>query len=378
MKILQIMFSGLGGHGSVVFSLLRGAGSASHTHVLLFFGIEDLSPGYIEACAELGVRYHFVKKRRGIDLRAWSRIVAILRKEAPDTVLLHSLSLIAAAGAYRLAAPRSRLVAVEHTPLAVKRKVDWICSAMALRMADGVVYLTEQYARAVRDRLGRVFRPARIHVVGNGVDTTVFAPPSAPIAARRGLRVGMLARFSTGKDHATLLRAVARLRGQHPSGDPRGMLQLVLAGDGETFAATKALAAELGLGADECQFLGSRPEHELPAILQGLDIYVQSSFGETMSTAVMQAMAVGLPVVASDVPGLQNMVEDGATGLLVPGSDDAALASAIDRLWRSPDERARLGRAACAHARLRWSHDTMFRSYEAVLVSLRPGRRNLA
>jgi glycosyltransferase involved in cell wall biosynthesis len=375
MKILQIMFSGLGGHGSVVFSLLRGARSAPHTHVLLFFGIEDLSPGYVEACAELGIRYHFVKKRKGVDLRAWSRIVTILREEAPDAILLHSLSLIAAAGAYRLAAPRSRLIAVEHTPLAVKRKVDWICSALALRMADAVVYLTEQYAHAVRDRLGRGFRPARIHVVGNGIDTTAYAPLGAPVTPRRGLRVGMLARFSTGKDHATLLRAVARLRGQHPGGDPRGVLQLVLAGDGETFAATKALAAELGLGPDECQFLGSRPEHELPAILQNLDVYVQSSFGETMSTAVMQAMAVGLPIVASDVPGLQNMVDDGATGLLVPGGDDAALAGALDRLWHAPDERARLGRAACAHARLHWSHDTMFRAYEAVLAGLGHGSR---
>jgi glycosyltransferase involved in cell wall biosynthesis len=341
--------------------------------VLLFFGIEDLAPGYIDTCAEMGIRYHFVQKRPGLDLASWARIMAILREEAPDAILLHSLSLIAAGGAARFLSRRSRLVAVEHTALAVKRKVDWICSALALRLADAVVYLTEEYALAVRARLGRGFGAGRTQVIGNGIDTQAFAPARPPRPARAGLRVGMMARFSTGKDHATLIRAIARLRNQQPATTERGSVQLVLAGDGETFAAMKALAAELGLASPDCQFLGSRPEPELPALLQDLDVYVQSSFGETMSTAVMQAMAVGLPVLASDVPGLQNMIRAGETGTLFPGGDDAALARAIERLWAAPDERTRLGQAGCEHARLHWSQDTMFRAYQTLLDGLGAG-----
>jgi glycosyltransferase involved in cell wall biosynthesis len=137
--------------------------------------------------------------------------------------------------------------------------------------------------------------------------------------------------------------------------------------------AVQTLAAELEVSGN-VEFLGMLPEAALSGYLRSLDIFVQSSRGETMSTAVMQAMAAGLPVVASDVPGLRNMVADGVTGQLFSVGDADGLARKLEWLARMPEERTRLAAAALAHARAHWSHETMFAAYEALLFRLRGAR----
>jgi glycosyltransferase involved in cell wall biosynthesis len=355
MKLLQILYSGLGGQGGVAFALVRADRERAHAHALAFCGVEPLAPGYAEACAARGAACHVVPKRRGLDLEAWRGLFGVLRTAAPDVVVLHSPSLLAAALAYRRAAG-GRLVVVEHQANALKTRRDWAATVLSHATADAAVYLTPAYAGEVRRRLGPLWRPGRVHVVGTGLDVEAYAAAAAARAARPAgpLRVGMHGRFTSSKDHATLLRAVARVDGA----------VLRLAGDGATLPAARSLAAELGLGA-RVSFLGTLPEAALLDYLAGLDVFVQSSLGETLSTAVMQAMASGLPVVATDAPGLGTMVAAGATGLLVPPRDVAALAAALTRLRDDAALRDRLGSAAAAHARRAYGLDAMWRGYAA-------------
>jgi glycosyltransferase involved in cell wall biosynthesis len=376
MKILQVLFSGLGGHGSVAFSLVRGDRERKHQHAMVFYGIEPLAPGYAQTCADLGVGLDVVYKRPGLDLGSMRAVIRALERAAPDAVILHSTSLVAAATLYARSTG-CPLVVVDHLSNQVKLRRDWNFVALALALADRTVFLTPTFATEVKSHWGRLYSDRRIQVIGNGIDVTAFAPAvgargQASQATDRAIRIGMHGRFSASKDHVTLVKAIARLRASE-DGTRRPPVHLVLAGAGETLTATKQLTAQLNV-TDRVEFLDLLPEDALPAYLHSLDVFVQSSHGETMSTAVMQAMAAALPVVASDVPGLRNMVQEGETGRFFPVGDETALSQLVEDLASNPAERARLGARAMAHAGATWSHETMFRSYESLLLSLRETR----
>jgi glycosyltransferase involved in cell wall biosynthesis len=145
--------------------------------------------------------------------------------------------------------------------------------------------------------------------------------------------------------------------------------ELVLAGTGETLEQVKSRAKEMGLGENHCFFPGAIPEGELPAFFGTLDVWCHSSGGETMSTAIMQAMAAGLPIVASDVPGIRGMIDSGVDGLLLPPSP-SRWADTLLRLAEDPELRRQLGERAREHAG-RWSNAEMLRKYDELIASTR-------
>ena len=139
--------------------------------------------------------------------------------------------------------------------------------------------------------------------------------------------IGLVARFRPSKDHATLLRAFARLAPDYPR------LHLALVGDGPLEPTLRRLAAELGV-ADRVVFAGPVPGALRPQI--AFDVAVLSSTAEGFPNVVVEALAAGVPVVATDVGGVRDSVEDGRTGLLVPPRDPEALAQAVARLLADP------------------------------------------
>ena len=145
-----------------------------------------------------------------------------------------------------------------------------------------------------------------------------------------------VARLEPQKDHASLLRALSQI----PDAD------LVLAGDGSLRAELEAQAEMLGL-ARRVHFLGRRKD--VAALLKMADIYVHPAAYEGFGIAAAEAMAAGKPVVASNVPGLAQVVGD--AGILVPPADPATLATEVCNLISSPDRRQQLSRAAVERGR---------------------------
>src|SRR5204863_7072488 len=119
--------------------------------------------------------------------------------------------------------------------------------------------------------------------------------------------------------------------------------------------------ARLGLG-DRVRFLGH--VEDVPALLGTADAFVLPSLSEAFPNAAIEAMAAGLPVVASRVGGLPDLVDEGRTGVLVPPSDPRALADALTALIADPEAATALGRAAHDEVRARYSFDRMVRSFE--------------
>ena len=94
MNLLQIVFSGLGGHSSVGFSLIDADSAREYKHTILFYGIEDVSEGYQNKCHEMGVDYFIVKKHVGLDIQSYKQVISLLKNIQPDIILLHATSLI--------------------------------------------------------------------------------------------------------------------------------------------------------------------------------------------------------------------------------------------------------------------------------------------
>jgi glycosyltransferase involved in cell wall biosynthesis len=228
-------------------------------------------------------------------------------------------------------------------------------------------------SRAARDYtcgpLG--IRDIDVSVIPNAVETDLFCPPDdaprspdqcSPISNRNGearpLRIGVVARLSPEKGHAHLFRAFRQLR-------ERGLdAALLVAGEGSLRDSLQQLAAKLGI-ADRVQFTGLVPN--VPEFLRSVAISVLPSLAaEGLPLTILEAMATGLPVVATDVAGAGEVIEDSVSGLLVPPGDDQALADALARLAADDALRARMGSAAVAVVRDRFSFDAIARRMEAV------------
>ncbi|NDV98284.1 glycosyltransferase [Salipiger sp. PrR002] len=176
----------------------------------------------------------------------------------------------------------------------------------------------------------------KLRIVHCGIDPERYAP-----AAQSGQSLLFVGRLAGVKGVPVLLRALADLAPRYPD------LRLRLIGDGPERTALERKAAELGLA--ECvEFLGYRSQAEVAEALSAADIFVLPSFAEGVPVVLMEAMAAQLPVVTTRIAGVPELVEHGASGLLVPPGEAGALAAALDSLLSDPDGRRRMGAAGRA------------------------------
>lgn len=200
--------------------------------------------------------------------------------------------------------------------------------------------------------------PGAIHVVPNGVDMEVYRPAADKVALRKRLGcdetrpvVITVARLAPEKDLATLMQAVAKV----PD------VEWWLVGYGPEERPLRALADELGLGA-RVRFWGSRSD--VADLLAAADVFALSSLSEGLSMALIEAAACGLPIVATDVGGNQEIVNPPHGGRLVRPRDPNALANAMRELVENPSLRAELGRNARQHAVSHFSVEAMVDRYQ--------------
>uniref|UniRef100_E6PV86 Putative Glycosyl transferase, group 1 (Modular protein) n=1 Tax=mine drainage metagenome TaxID=410659 RepID=E6PV86_9ZZZZ len=216
-----------------------------------------------------------------------------------------------------------------------RKPVHRILSAGAKRL-DAFQCISRYTLEVMRDA---GYPAARLHLVPNAVDCSRYTParPDAP----GPMRVVFVGRHVAVKGLDVLLHAWAALQRQESL--HTADVCLVLAGEGPEHARLKRLACELGL-TGSVDFPGLVTD--VPALLAGACLYVQASHQEGLPNAVLEAMAAGLPVVATCISGHEDVVAHGRTGLLVPAADPAALAQAMQLLLRDPALRLRMGLAA--------------------------------
>ncbi len=364
-RVVQILYSGLGGHGSVAFSLLDAAENAGDWDSrLVFIGIEPLLPEYERKCVKHDIPYEYIPTVQGQPWRSWKQLYNTLRQLQPNAILLHSVKTILPCKLYSTR-HKIPLVAVEHQQNMLKKRSEWLVSKLLMKLADAIIFLTPQYHADIQQELGPTLRPEKIHVIPSGINTDLYAPllkkknKSIP-----SVTIGMAARFSSTKQQGKLVHAVKQLRRFAPQVD----WHLTLAGEGEMLSGIKDLIRQekLEKHVDLPGYLG---QEELIDWFNGVDIYAHASDGETLSTSLLQAMAMQLPIVASDVPGINNLLSQGeGCGLLVAEQTAAGFMNAIHRLTENQKQADELAKRARETAIRHYSQEAMFAEYKRILL----------
>ncbi|NDY92350.1 glycosyltransferase [Ideonella livida] len=204
--------------------------------------------------------------------------------------------------------------------------------------------------------------PGRTVTIGNGIDLTRFGAAAGRPLAERQPGLVMAARLVPQKDHATLLQALHLLRRDHGLAPPTW---LVGQGTPERLQALRAEVQALGLQ-DQVQVPGHHDD--VPALMAGLRVGVLSTHYEGMPLTLLEAMAAGMAVVGSAVPGVQELLRDGVDGLLVPPRDPAALAAALHRLLTEEALAQRLATAARQRACAEFSWTRTQAEYDRLIL----------
>jgi sugar transferase (PEP-CTERM/EpsH1 system associated) len=355
-RIAHVLFSlETGGAEHVALDVLRRLPPQDYDrHVIGLTGPGPLAEEFRRA----GITVHVLRKREGVDVPLWLALTALLRRERFDIVHTHNVTPWFYAGP-AAALAGARLVHTEHSNLLPAQRRLMAAERWLARLTRWVIADSEE----VRRGLVRQGVPAgALRTVHNGIDTARFAAP-APSAARTALSlngaepvVGIVARLVEIKDFPTLFEAFRTVLRTVP----RAVLLVV--GDGPLRSALEAEAARLGI-AGQIQFLGRRTD--IPDIVAALDLFVLCSLSEGLPLTVLEAMAAGVPVVATDVGALREAVQEGRTGLLVPPRSPARLAEAIIALLRDPARRRAMGEEAARLTRARFDLAQMVAGYEA-------------
>jgi glycosyltransferase involved in cell wall biosynthesis len=276
--------------------------------------------------------------------------LARLFREA-DVIHTHNdRPLIYAAPAARLARVR-RVVHTRHgRGVGISQRQRFLAN-VAARMTDRYVCVSTDCARLA---IAQGLSATRVETMHNGIDTRRFAFSGS----RAGGPAVIVARLSPEKDIATLLRATAIVARSRPA------FRLAIAGDGPCLTELRTLATELKLD-ERVEFLGM--VRDVAGLLHRASMYVLSSLSEGVSLTLLEAMACGLPVVATRVGGTPEVVTE-RTGLLVPPGDPAALATALVRIAADRMLGERLGRAGRRHVEELFDIRRMVADYERMYV----------
>lgn len=365
MKLAQILYSGLGGHASVAFSLIDGLPPQAFEFSLGFLGIEPLVPAYETYCRGKGIRFQYFKAIAGKPVYTWPKVFFWLVKEKPDVLILHSVKTIIPCLLFRMFS-RTPLVFVEHQPIQLRGKSDLFCSKIGMRFSSRVVCLSNDYAHDMKTMLGNSFDSKKVEIIPNGIDTKRFSPHKKdPIKSNRVV-FGMAARFADTRRQDVLVETIENLFKVSPEID----WHLTLAGNGTTFDRVSGLIQEKGLS-DKVTLAGHLDEVALIDWFHTLDIYVHATEGETLSTSMLQAMACGLPIVASNVPGVNNLLNrEQNIGVLVDSQSSHAFSAAINNLVDCPARAKEVSENGRYVAEADFSKETMARRYSRLIDSL--------
>ncbi|HUX36371.1 MAG TPA: glycosyltransferase [Rectinemataceae bacterium] len=323
MRVLHVINSlAAGGAERMLVDLLPRLGLLDVScSVLVLDGKDDVFSSQLR---EAGITVEFAREGQNSPYspRNIAAIVATIGRHEPDIVHAHLGPSMHWCAIASLWARKVVLVTTEHATenrrwsLPLVKQLDAWCYGRY----KAIVCVSEDARKAIELRAPR--QAKRLAVIPNGIPLGRMsgAKPAPDVVRLLEGRIGiaMTARFVPAKDHPTALRALAILHESHA---------LVMAGDGPELDGARSLAAELGLG-PRAIFLGTR--NDIPSVLAACRVYLQSSRVEGFGIAALEAMAAGLPVVASDAPGLGALV-DGA-GLLFPAGDSGKCAECIGAL----------------------------------------------
>jgi glycosyltransferase involved in cell wall biosynthesis len=367
VRVLQsIDHLDVGGAQSVLLALLTLIDRDRFDVSVATFGA--VHPDLARRVDGLSDRLHVLPYRPVWDPRTALALARIVRSERIDVVHAHLTLAEWHAGLAARIAGRP-LVSTLHS-IAEDRESSGRASRMTAgfatrRLSTRLLAVGEEVRASHARTLGGA--AVKLDVVRNVPVAPLLLPPDFDRGRKRaeldaaGPLVTSVSRLAAMRDHETLIRASAGLLAELPT------VTVALVGEGGEEQRLRALVGELGVR-DSVRFLGTRTD--AADIMAASDVVCQPTLYEGLAITVLDGMSLGLPVVASDVPGNRELLEDGRTGILVPPRDVAALTSALSRLLKEPETAHRIGAAARARVAEEFQAQDWIARIEAVYAEL--------
>jgi sugar transferase (PEP-CTERM/EpsH1 system associated) len=368
-RILHVVDNlGKGGLENGLVNVIQHSDPSRFEHVV--YAIRQLGPN-AERLAEIGVRVICQGKRDTDSQIQIPRLVHAIRAIRPDIVHSRNWAAVEAVIAGRWVGS-CKLVHSEHgleadANAGEPRRRVWF-RRLAYEMADRVLSVSYQLRDLHSRRTG--FNADRITVIHNGVDRERFFPdPVARVRVREELGlsendfcIGCVGNFFPVKGHITALQAMDGLAGGEKN------WRLLLIGDGPERSNLEAFVNSRPQWAKHVSFLGV--SHRVPEMMNALDVYVLPSIAEGISNSLLEAMATGLPVIATETGGNPEVIADEHSGLLFPVGDAGRLTEHLLVLVRERERRMRLAQSALRRVREEFSLEAMIGKYEHLYASL--------
>ena len=353
-----------GGVPEHVLALLDGLSRRGYSMTVV---CREVSERYRTRLEQMGVRIILLDLRRLIspvaDLRAAWRLYRLLRDEGCQVLHMHMSKAALLGGLIGTAARVPVRVNTAHNlgcialPQRVLRGLFWLYDKALFATTMHAVITVSSKVRQSIVRLG-VLPAGKAYAIPNGIDPRPFAADADARARTRealGLgdehvAVGCVARLVWFKGLDALIDAIPGVVRDH------AQARFFIVGEGPLKEQLLAQARQLGI-ADKLVFLGERDD--VAALLAAFDVFVLPSVSEGMPITILEAMAAAKPIVATDVGGVGEMIEDQVSGLLVPARAPGALADALNALVGDARRRERMGEAAKARLERDFAQDSM-------------------
>jgi sugar transferase (PEP-CTERM/EpsH1 system associated) len=359
IKVMQITHDlAIGGLQRVVVNICKNIVDREKFDISVLC-LRDLGE-FVPEVESMGIKVHFLPQTKGTDYLSFLKVAKILRHEKPDVIHTHNTQPFIDGTIGALLAGVKTIVHTDHARIFPDKRrymfAEWVMSHFAYKVV-GVSDDTSQ--NLIRyEKISR----KKVLTIPNGIDEKKFSIKIDKKAKRRELGilgdgpiVGLGVRLTEGKGINYLLRAMPDIIEKFRD------IILVIVGDGP--AKDKLEKQSVGLGIDRnVLFLG--PRLDIPELLKLFDIYVLPSLSEGLPMVLLEAMAAGCPVIATNVGGVPTMIKHGENGSLIEPKNHKVLASEIIRLLSDKKLRNRYSKNGLNLFREKFSADIMTRKYE--------------
>ena len=371
-RVVHVVYSfSIGGLENVIVQLINRLPPEEFEHVVL--SLTTISD-FKDRITQQGVQFIALNKPPGHAVPLYPRIYKLLRQLKPDVIHTCNLAALEIAPLAWLARVPLRVHAEHgwdaHDPTGSNPRYRKL-RKLYKPFVSHYVAVSKDIDNYLANAIG--VTPTRHTLIANGVDTELFVPPMSIVSPPHGCPfvpgkhwlMGTVGRLQSVKNQPLLARAFVKLIKDHPEVSTN--VRLVIVGEGPLRSEIETTLANASLQ-HLVWMAGAR--NDVAQIMQTLNCFVLPSQAEGTSCTLQEAMACGLPVVATAVGGTPDLVEEGVTGYLVPSGDEAAMAKALWQCYSQPEDAKLYGQTARARAVARFGLVAMINHYRSLFTSL--------
>jgi L-malate glycosyltransferase len=306
-KILHICYSGIGGQPNVTIALANFGTNVDKDfeHIVLFCGVEPLHEVNKKKCDQYEIEYYSILKNSKFDFKFYYQFYKRIICINPFIILAHTTTyhfiFLIARWFYKI-----NIITVEHHSINLRSKTKWLHSQLSAWCSNIIVVLTNGALSIFKNKL--YFVANKLYLIPNGFEYAHLK--IIPKTASNVINLGIACRLTEGKDLKTVLKAFEKLCLQSNK-----QIRLLIAGDGDTKTALEIYSKSLS-SSDKVTFLGSLNQEEMGAFYNNLNVLIISSAGEGFGLTVLEGFAYQVPIVATNVVGINEIIEDNKNGLL--------------------------------------------------------------